>query len=94
MNRLPMPIRAWFLGVSAKPNHAAIAALVEAARLSIKRKVFGCKTLQLSHAGRSTLDIQAGGLRPTGPHFPDMPLRVSKYIGTDAAVLVQIVRNW
>jgi hypothetical protein len=60
VNRQPMPVRASFLGVSAKPNHAAIAALVEAARLSVRHKMFGSKTFQFSHAGQSTLDLQAG----------------------------------
>jgi hypothetical protein len=50
-----MPIRASFLGVSSEPNHAAIAALVEAARLSVRYKIFGRKTLQFSHAGQFTL---------------------------------------
>jgi hypothetical protein len=62
-----MPIRASFLGVSAKPNHAAIAALVEAARQSVRHKMFGCKTLQFSHVGQSTLDIHAGEPTLTRP---------------------------
>ena len=89
-----MPVRASFLGVSAKPNHAAIAALIEAARLSVRHKMFGRKTLQFSHAGQSTLDIQPGESTPAVLHFPNMLLRVSKYMGTAVKVLVQIVRNW
>jgi hypothetical protein len=94
VNRQPMPVRASFLGVSAKPNHAAIAALVEAARLSVWHKMFGRKALQFSHAAQSTLDIWAGDQTFTVLHFPDICRRVSKYIGTAVTVLVQIVRNW
>jgi hypothetical protein len=55
MHGSPMPIRALLLGISAEPNHAAVSALVEAADQSVWNKVFGCKTLQFSHAGQSTL---------------------------------------
>jgi hypothetical protein len=56
--------------------------------------VFGCKTLQFSHAGQSTLGIQPGAFRLNVLHFPDTGLPASKYIGTAVTVLVQIVRNW
>jgi hypothetical protein len=51
-------------GVSAKPNHAAIAALEEAACLSVRQKMFKRKTLQFIYSGQSTLDIQPGGSNP------------------------------
>jgi hypothetical protein len=89
-----MPVKASFLGISSKPNYAAIAALVEAARLSVMHKMFGRKTLQFSHVGQSTLIRSPVDPTLTVLHFPDMRLRGSKYIGTVATVLVQIVRNW
>jgi len=90
VNGQPMPIRTSFLGVSAKSDHTAIATLVEAARLSIRREMFGCKTLQSCHVRKFTPRYSARESRI----FPDMRSRVSKHIGTPATVLLQIVRNW
>jgi hypothetical protein len=71
MNRQPMPIRASLFGVPAKPDHAAIPALIEAARLCVRQEIFGCKTVQFSHAGQFTPDIQLGEstCRPTFPQY-------------------------
>jgi len=45
VNRQSMPVKASFFGVSSKPNHAAVATLIEAARLSVRDKMFGRKAL-------------------------------------------------
>ena len=77
MNRQPMAVWTSFLGVSAKPNQTAIAALVKATRLSVGYKVFGRKTLQFNHVAQSTLDVLPRWMRPTIPHFREMRLRPS-----------------
>lgn len=59
VNGQPMPIRTSFLSVSAKPDHTAIATLIEAARLSIRRKMFGRKNLQSCHARKFTPQYSA-----------------------------------
>jgi hypothetical protein len=89
-----MTVRASFFGVPAKPNHAAIAALIEAACLSVRQEMFGRETLQFSHAGQFTLDIQLGDSTHAVLHFPNVLPWASKHIGTAVTVSVQIVRNW